>query len=64
MIDTDRALERVAAALATSDETVLRETVEDLFPQMLNEISVLRNTNNFLEIQVTELETRLKEFEE
>jgi hypothetical protein len=64
MINTDKALERVSEALATCDELVLREVVEDLFPQMLNEIVSLRTAKTFLETENAELELRLKELEE
>lgn len=64
MINTDKALEQVAEALATGDETLLREVAEELFPQMLNEIVSLRTAKTFLETEVQELELKLKELEE
>lgn len=64
MIDTDKALLRVADALSKDDSAECRQLVEELFPEMLNEISSLRTSNSFLELQVTELETKLKDLEE
>ncbi len=60
-MDLQHLLNDTSAALEADTVEVMREFIEKWIPEITNEISTLRNANNFLELELSEARSALED---